>query len=259
MNRRPFVGGNWKMNTDLISGTALAQAVATQWKQSADAVDVVIFPPYPYLQAVARVTNGTVIALGAQDVSSEANGALTGEVSAEMLLDIGVTWVLVGHSERRHRLGESDSLVAEKFSMAIESGLSVVLCVGETLDQRTAGTAHEVVAHQVENAFERIRADVLSQIVIAYEPLWAIGTGLAATAKDVQDAHQEIRESIASRYDAELASRVRIIYGGSLVPGNAKTLFAAPGVDGGLIGGASLKAPDFLAICSSALIGIAAG
>jgi len=247
------------MNTDLESGTALAQSVATQWKQNADAVDVVIFPPYPYLQTLSRAIDSSTIALGAQDVSSEANGALTGEVSAEMLLDIGVTWVLVGHSERRHRLGESDSLVAEKFSMAIESGLSVVLCVGETFDQRTAGRAHEVVAHQVASAFERIRVDALSRIVIAYEPVWAIGTGLAATAQDAQAAHHEVRESIASRYDVEFASRIRIIYGGSLVPGNAKTIFAAPGVDGGLIGGASLKAPDFLSICSSALIGIAAG
>lgn len=259
MTRRPFVGGNWKMNTDLESGTALAQAFAAQWKESADAVDVVVFPPYPYLHSIGRVIDGSFIALGAQDVSSEVNGALTGEVSAEMLVDIGVKWVLVGHSERRHRLGESDSLVAEKFSMAIESGLSVVLCVGETLDQRSAGRTHEVVAHQLTSACERLSADTLGRVVIAYEPVWAIGTGVAATAKDAEDAHREIRAFIGSRYDSELASGIRIVYGGSLVPGNAKTIFAAPGVDGGLVGGASLKATDFLSICSSAMIGITAG
>ncbi len=257
--RRPFVGGNWKMNTDLESGTVLAQTLAAQWKQNADVCDVVLFPPFPYLQSVARAIDGSSLALGAQDVSSEVNGALTGEVSAEMLIDIGVTWVLVGHSERRHRLGEPDSLVAEKFAMAIASGLSVVLCVGETLLQRSAGNAHEIVVSQLSSAFERIPSDALERVVIAYEPVWAIGTGVAATAEDAQGAHGVIREFIGSRYDSELASGIRIVYGGSLVPGNAKTIFAAPGVDGGLLGGASLKAADFLSICSSAMIGIATG
>ncbi len=259
MTRRLFVGGNWKMNTDLESGTALASALATEFKHGSDAIDVVVFPPYPYLQSVGRVIDGSSIALGAQDVSSEVNGALTGEVSAEMLLDLGVKWALVGHSERRHRLGEADSLVAEKFDMAIESGLSVVLCVGETLVQRTTGHAHKVVLDQLASAFQCIPADALARVVIAYEPVWAIGTGVAATADDAEEAHGVIRGFIGSRYDSELASGIRIVYGGSVVPGNAKTIFAAPGVDGGLIGGASLKPTDFLSICSSAMIGIATG
>ena len=259
MTRRPFVGGNWKMNTDLESGTVLAQALATDLKRGSESIDVVVFPPFPYLQSVGRAIDGSAIALGAQNVSSEVNGALTGEVSAEMLLDLGATWVLVGHSERRHRLGEPDSLVAEKFAMAIESGLSVVLCVGETLVQRTTGHAHKTVLHQLASAFECIPADSLARVVIAYEPVWAIGTGVAATAIDAEEAHGVIRGFIGSRYDSELASGIRIVYGGSVVPGNAKTIFAAPGVDGGLIGGASLKSADFLSICSSAMIGIATG
>lgn len=247
------------MNTDLASGAALAQALATESADRSAPLDVVVFPPFPYLQSVGRLLSASAIALGAQDLSSEANGALTGEVSAEMLTDLGVTWVLVGHSERRHRLGESDALVAEKLAMALESGLSVVLCVGETLEQRKSGCAHEVVAKQLESALQRLSADFAREIVIAYEPVWAIGTGVAATADDAREAHQEIRAVATSRYDSKLASGIRIVYGGSLVPGNARTIFAEPGVDGGLVGGASLKAGDFLSICSAATIGITAG
>ncbi len=259
MSRRPFVGGNWKMNTDLATGVALAQAIDSRWNQSQDAVDVVLFPPFPYLQAVGRAMSGGVVSLGAQDLSSEANGALTGEVSAEMLTDVGVTWVLVGHSERRHKLCEPNSVVADKFAMAIESGLSVVLCVGETQAERSAGQANHVVGRQLKSAFERVSPESLAKIVIAYEPVWAIGTGVVATPHDAEEAHQEIRGFIGSRYDPELAAGIRIVYGGSLAPGHAKTLFSVPGVDGGLVGGASLQANDFLSICSSAMIGIVAG
>ncbi len=247
------------MNTDLASATALAQGIAAQWKEPTDAVEVVVFAPFPYLQSVGQAIEGSSLRLGAQDLSSEANGAFTGEVSAEMLVDLGVTWVLVGHSERRHALGESESLVAEKLMMAIESGLSVVLCVGETTQQRGAGQAHEVVAHQLRSASSALAPEAWDRIVVAYEPIWAIGTGVAATAQDAAEAHREIRSFMSSRYDSELASKVRIVYGGSLGPGNAKTIFAASGVDGGLVGGASLKTADFLAICESALFGIAAG
>ncbi len=247
------------MNTDLASGAALAQALGAASVNALSSIDVVVFPPFPYLQSVGRALNATAIALGAQDLSSEANGALTGEVSAEMLTDLGVTWVLVGHSERRHRLGESEALVAEKFAMALASGLCAVLCVGETLEERKAGRAHEVVVRQLESALHGLSADSLREIVVAYEPVWAIGTGVAATATDAHEAHREIRSFVSSRYDSELASGIRIVYGGSLVPGNAKTIFAEPGVDGGLVGGASLKAGDFLSICSAAAIGIATG
>ncbi len=247
------------MNTDLASGEALARTVGAECVPGLGSLDVVVFPPFPYLQSVGGALQGSAIELGAQDLSSEANGALTGEVSAEMLMDLGVAWVLVGHSERRHRLGESEALVEEKLTMALESGLSAVLCVGETLEQRRAGRAHEIVRHQLTSALHRLSADFAREIVIAYEPVWAIGTGVAATASDAREAHHEIREFMSSRYDSELASGVRIVYGGSLVPGNAKTIFAELGVDGGLVGGASLKAGDFLSICSAATIGIAAG
>lgn len=246
------------MNTDLASSAALAHALTAPQGDADESIDVVVFPPFPYLQSVGALLSASTIALGAQDLSSEANGARTGEVSAEMLRDLGVRWVLVGHSERRHRLGESDALVAEKLAMALESGLSVVLCVGETLAQREAGEAHAVVAKQLGSAFHRLSAESVGEIVIAYEPVWAIGTGVAATAGDAREAHHEIRSFLTSRYDSELASGVRIVYGGSLVPGNAKTIFAEPGVDGGLVGGASLKAGDFLSIRSAAAIGIAA-
>lgn len=246
------------MNTDLASGAALAHALVSGTRDGAGDVDVVVFPPFPYLDSIGGILSGSAIALGAQDLSSEANGARTGEVSAEMLLDLGVRWVLVGHSERRHRLGESDALVADKLAMALESGLSVVFCVGETLAQREAGQAHAVIAKQLESALHRLSADSVREIVIAYEPVWAIGTGVAATAGDAREAHREIRSFLTSRYDSELASGIRIVYGGSLVPGNAKTIFAEPGVDGGLVGGASLKAGDFLSIRSAAATGIAA-
>ena len=247
------------MNTDLATARTLATALAAQWTEGSSSVDVVLFVPFPYLESVARMIASSALALGAQDLSSEANGALTGEVSAEMLTDLGVTWVLVGHSERRHRIGESDALVAEKLAMALESGLSVVLCVGENLEQREAGHAHEVVARQLHSALAQIAREDLDRVVIAYEPIWAIGTGIAATAVDAAEAHREIRACLASRYDSELASGIRIVYGGSLVPGNAKTIFASLGVDGGLVGGASLKVHDFLSICSAAMIGVSAG
>ncbi|MSR44367.1 MAG: triose-phosphate isomerase [Phycisphaerales bacterium] len=259
MARRPFIGGNWKMNTDLATGKVLARTIAAEWGADVSRAEVVVFPPFPYLESVGQEIGLSSVALGAQDLSSEANGARTGEVSAEMLCDMGVRWVLVGHSERRHRLGESDALVAEKLAMALESGLQVVLCVGENLQQRHAGRTHEVVGLQLRSAFAQVPEEAVARIVIAYEPVWAIGTGVAATATDALEAHHEIRAFMSSRYDSELASSIRIVYGGSLVPGNAKTIFAAPGVDGGLVGGASLKAADFLSICSSAVIGIEAG
>lgn len=245
------------MNTDHASATALARAVAEGWPSGAGA-DVVVFPPFPYLLPVGAALAGSAVALGAQDLSSEVNGARTGEVSAEMLLDAGVRWVLVGHSERRHKIGEGEALIADKLSMALGSGLGAVLCVGETEQQRAAGKAHEVISSQVCSALATIDAASMEEVVIAYEPVWAIGTGKNATPTDAGEAHREIRSALAARYDARLASGVRVVYGGSLVPAVAKAIFAVDGVDGGLVGGASLKAPDFLALCSAATVGVAA-
>ena len=236
----------------------LASSLARAASSVGDGVEIVVFPPYPYLDLVRAALGESGIALGAQDLSSEPNGALTGEVSAEMLLDIGATWVLVGHSERRQKLGESDGLVADKLVMALESGLHVVLCVGETLEERNAGRESAIVERQIGAALANIPPTHLERMVIAYEPIWAIGTGVVATPKDAAGAHAAIREALASRYDSALARETRIVYGGSLAPGNAKALFAESGVDGGLVGGASLKASDFLAICSAAMIGVGA-
>ncbi len=252
MAMRPFVGGNWKMNLDANGATALASAVALGAPACQGAVDIVVFPPFPFLERVARALGDSGVELGAQDLSSEANGARTGEVSAEMLRDVGASWVIVGHSERRQHLGETDARVADKLLMALESGLRCVLCVGESLEQRKANREAEVVGSQVAAALAAIPAAQVHSVVVAYEPIWAIGTGVVATPQDAEAAHGAIREALTSRYDSALARETRVVYGGSLAPGNAKALFARPGVDGGLVGGASLKAPDFLAICSAA-------
>jgi len=255
--RRPFIGGNWKMNTDHASARSLAHAIDEGIADDLQA-DIVVFPPFPYLLTVAEVMAGSVVALGAQDLSSEANGARTGEVSAEMLRDVGASWVIVGHSERRHKVGESESLIADKLSMALGSGLRAVLCVGETREERDAGKAHDIIAAQLRSALASVDAAAMVDVVIAYEPVWAIGTGITAQPSDAGEAHREIRSALAGRYDARLASSVRVVYGGSLVPAAAKAIFSVDGVDGGLVGGASLKAPDFLALCSAATVGVAA-
>lgn len=246
------------MNMERSTSIALAQHVVGGCTGAGHA-EIVIFPPLVYIDCVSSVVRDTPVELGAQDLSSEVNGALTGEVSAEMLTDLGVQWVLVGHSERRQRIGESDDLVADKLLMALESGLKVFLCVGETLEQRKSGEAQHVVARQLTSALASVPALHLPRMVIAYEPIWAIGTGVVATPADARSAHEGIRKVLADRYDPQLASETRVVYGGSLAPGNSKAIFEQPGVDGGLVGGASLKAPDFLAICSSVKIGIGAG
>jgi triosephosphate isomerase len=249
--RRPFVGGNWKMNGDLAGGVELAESISAGSREVVMTIDMVVFPAFPYIQSVGRALGHSGVALGAQDLSAEANGAFTGEVSAEMLLDLGVQWVLVGHSERRHLIGESEALIADKLRMALDSGLRTVLCVGETGAERAAGDAHAVVARQLRSALESVEGEEWARIVVAYEPVWAIGTGVSATPGDAREAHQEIRSTLRSLYDAELSETVRVVYGGSLSPGNVTSIVSEPGVDGGLVGGASLRADDFLAIASA--------
>jgi triosephosphate isomerase len=250
--RRLLIGGNWKMNGDLAGGVELAESVAAAFQPIRADVDAVVFPPFPYLQAIARALGHSGIELGAQDCSSEANGARTGEVSASMLVDLGVQHVIIGHSERRQFHHESDKLISEKVHMALESGLKVMLCVGETWDQRSSGQAVEVVQRQLRGALEGLKPDRLASLTVAYEPVWAIGTGKSATPKDAAQAHEAIRKDLEHLYDRSSSAAVRILYGGSVNAANAPSLFAHLEIEGALVGGASLKGADFASILGSA-------
>jgi triosephosphate isomerase (TIM) len=252
-DRKPFVGGNWKMNTNRTTGSDLARGV-TDGLLHLDGVEVAVYPPFPYLLTVRAVLRdrGSSVKLGAQDVYFQNDGAFTGEVSINMHKDCGVQTVLCGHSERRHVMGEKDELVNKKLRMVLEAGLNGVLCVGETLDERLAGHQDIVNARQVRTGLADIPGASLERLIIAYEPVWAIGTGKTATPQDAQDAHKQIRTQLARQYGEDAAQRVRIIYGGSLKPDIAPEILAQPDVDGGLVGGASLIAADFVTICKAA-------
>jgi triosephosphate isomerase len=252
--RTPIVGGNWKMNTDLASAVELADDVVAGCDRNAlvRASDVAVFPPFPYLQTVGKTLGHSGVLLGAQDVYHEPNGAFTGEVSAEMLVDLHVSVVLTGHSERRHVIGEDDELVNLKTIAALDASLWVIVCIGETLGQREAGETENVVLGQLRAGLNDVPLEQMRQVVIAYEPVWAIGTGRNATPADAQSVHAAIRQELSRLYDDGVASSTRIQYGGSVKPANAAELFAQPDVDGFLVGGASLKADDFLAIVQAA-------
>ncbi len=247
--RRPLVAGNWKMHGSRAENTALLDAVLSQL--DASRVDVLVCPPFVYLAEVANKLQGKSIAVGAQSVSAEAIGAFTGEVSASMLKDVGCRYVLVGHSERRSLYHEDDELVARKFVAAQAQGLLPVLCVGESLHQRQAEQTFAVIKEQLDAVVSVAGIGAFAQAVVAYEPVWAIGTGLTASPEQAQEVHAFIRQSLAAR-DAAVASGVRILYGGSVKGSNAAELFAKADVDGGLVGGASLKADEFLKICAAA-------
>lgn len=253
----PIVGGNWKMNTDLASAKTLAASVA-QWARTHNAaghVEIAIFPPFVYLAEVARTLReaGSVVMLGAQDCYFEASGAFTGEISVSMLKDVGTQIVLTGHSERRHVLGESDAIINQKTRAVLDAGLECILCVGETLDQRNAGETDAVNERQVRAGLAGVTKEQMKRLTIAYEPVWAIGTGRTATPADAQQAHARIRAVVQSLFDATTAADLRIQYGGSVKGSNAVELFNEPDVDGGLIGGASLKSEEFCAILSAAI------
>ncbi|HMN96540.1 MAG TPA: triose-phosphate isomerase [Phycisphaerales bacterium] len=250
--RTPFVGGNWKMNADLAAAVELADDVVAGCRDAATAVDIAVVPPFPYLQAVGRTLGHSGLLLGAQNLWPEPNGAFTGEVSAEMLVDLGVAAVIVGHSERRHIVGESDELVARKLRSALDASLWGILCVGETEAQRDSGETDKIVLGQLASALDDVEAEDLRQLVVAYEPVWAIGTGKTATPADAQAVHATIRAFLADRYHRDFSDQVRVIYGGSVNARNAAELFAQPAIDGGLIGGASLKAEEFAAISRAA-------
>jgi len=251
-DRKPFVGGNWKMTTNRTTAADLARGVVDGLLH-VDGVDVAVFPPFPYLMLVRAILRdrSSSIKLGAQDVSNFADGAYTGEISTAMLKDCGVQVALCGHSERRHVIGEKDELINAKLRAVLDAGLEAILCVGETLDERLAGHQDIVTARQIKTGLAEVPGDHIDRLTVAYEPVWAIGTGKTATPEDAQDAHRQIRVGLQRLY-GDRAERVRIQYGGSLKPGNAPEIFAKPDVDGGLVGGAALIAADFVAICRAA-------
>ena len=245
--RRKLVAANWKMNG---SSAVNAQWLAT-WRGVTVPCEVAVCAPFVYLSQVGAGLAGTGAELGAQNLSEQAPGAFTGEVAAEMLLDVGCRWVIVGHSERRAIYGETDELVASKAARAIALGLRPIVCIGETLAERDAGRTLEVVGRQLAAVLAQCPAEQLARGALAYEPVWAIGTGRTATPAQAQEVHAAIRAQLAQA-DALAAPRTRILYGGSVKPGNAGELFAQRDIDGGLIGGASLLAADFAAICAAA-------
>ena len=247
--RRKLVAGNWKMNGSLAANAQLLAGIKAEF--ASGTCDVAVCVPYPYLAQCQQLLEGTVIGLGAQDLSLHESGAYTGEVSAAMLVEFACSYVIVGHSERRAYFGETDELVARKTRRAIESGLTPIVCVGETLSQREAGQTDVVVGHQIDAVLALLNTDDVSRIVVAYEPVWAIGTGKTATPEMAQEVHAMLRARLHAK-SASAAIEVRILYGGSMKPDNAAELLAMPDIDGGLIGGAALKATDFLSIvCKS--------
>lgn len=249
--RRKLIAGNWKMNTDLASATELAKGVV-EGSSELSQVDLVVCPPAVYLHPVAAALQGSPVALGAQNMSAEPNGAWTGEVSSTMLLDLGARYVILGHSERRQSMGETDAGVNSKTHRALAEGLVPIVCVGELLEQREQGRTGEVIHAQFVGSLADVSADQIERVVIAYEPVWAIGTGKVATPAQAEEVHADLRRLLVERYNHEIASKVRILYGGSVKPDNAGQLLGQPNVDGALVGGASLKASDFLGIASAA-------
>jgi len=245
-----LVAGNWKMNGSNAANAELVDGIIAGMPQS-ETVELLVCPPFPYLAAIAAKLSGTGVALGAQNVSQHESGAYTGETAPSMLSDVGCEYVIVGHSERRAIMGESSETVAAKFQAAQDAGLKPVLCVGETQGEREANQTEAVVDEQLNAVLDAAGIEALQKAVIAYEPVWAIGTGLTASPEQAQDVHRHIREVLASR-NKEIADAVRILYGGSVKGDNAAGLFGKPDIDGGLIGGASLKSADFLAIAEAA-------
>lgn len=250
-SRRPIVGGNWKMHTTLPEAIDLADSVVRQIGE-VTGVEVVLFPPFPNLEAVSRSIAGTPLQQGGQDVFWEDRGAYTGEVSAPMLVAVGCRWVIVGHSERRRLLGEGSDVVNRKLRAALHNGLDAILAVGETQDERHAGRMERVLEEQLRESLAEVGAADMAHVVVAYEPVWAIGTGETASPRQASDAHAFVRGVLADLYGDEIAEATRIQYGGSVTAQNAADLLSRPGIDGALVGGASLKAMDFAAIVKAA-------
>ncbi|MDE2059189.1 MAG: triose-phosphate isomerase [candidate division NC10 bacterium] len=249
--RIPVIAGNWKMYKTPSEAIVLAEGVVKAlW--SFDGPELVVCPPFTALAAVGQVVAGSKIGLGAQDLHWAKEGAYTGEVSAEMLRDIGCRYVIIGHSERRQYFGETDEWVNKKSRAALASGLRPIICIGETLTEREAGRAYAVVETQLKGALSGLLPEQVQRLVLAYEPVWAIGTGKTATPSQAEEMHAHIRKTVAMLFDAEIASDIRILYGGSVKPENAKELLERSEIDGALVGGASLQADSFAAIAKAA-------
>lgn len=251
MTRLPFIAGNWKMNTRKDAAVQLARAVVAG-AGDGDKVEVAICPPAVYLAAISDVVAGTAVSLGAQNLYAAADGAYTGEVNAGMLTDVGCRYVILGHSERRQLMGETDALVAKKMEAALAGNLIPIVCVGETLEERESNKTEAVVETQVRGSLAGLDDVRASTIVLAYEPVWAIGTGLTATPAQAEAVHAMIRKLLGEMFSPEIAAQIRIQYGGSVKPSNAAELMSQENIDGALVGGASLQAADFLAIIHAA-------
>ncbi len=248
--RRYLIAGNWKMNLNRSDAVELAKGVAAA--DVGDNADVLVCPSNVYLDAVANAVSGSKVAVGGQDVYFESGGAFTGETSTDMLKDVGCRYVILGHSERRNVIGECDQLINKKVHAALAAGLTPVLCVGELLEEREAGKTSEVVQTQMTGSLKDVSDQQMAKIVIAYEPVWAIGTGKTASPQQAQEVHADLRKMLATEYNQSVADAVQILYGGSVKPDNAAELLGQPDIDGALVGGASLKADSFAAIIAAA-------
>ena len=249
--RKKIVAGNWKMNTSIAEGVELAKAIVAKVNEVPEGVSLIVAPPFTHLTCVAKVLEGSPVALAAQNCADQPKGAFTGEVAASMLKDAGCAYTILGHSERREYYGETSEKLVKKIALAFENGLKVIYCVGEKLAEREEGNHFDVVSEQIASVLFGLTAEQMKKIVIAYEPVWAIGTGVTATAAQAQEMHAFIRETLEAHFGEKVANETTILYGGSCKPSNAKELFACPDIDGGLIGGASLKADDFIGIAVS--------
>lgn len=249
--RKKIVAGNWKMHGSRRSSDELVQAIKQGAKALSATVDIIVFPSYVFLPQIENSLTDSAIAWGAQNLYLGAQGAFTGEISGPMLVDFGCQYVLVGHSERRMVFHEDLDVITAKFKAALEFGLKPILCVGETLAQREKGETEQVISQQLKSVVDSVGIEAFQQAVVAYEPVWAIGTGLTASPEQAQDVHAFIRQQLAN-YDVDIANGLRILYGGSVKADNAAGLFAKPDIDGGLVGGASLDAKSFLGICEAA-------
>lgn len=249
--RKNIVAGNWKMNTTLQEGVALAEEVNAALATAQPKCDVIICVPFTHLASVNNVINPAKLGLGAENCADHKSGAYTGEVSAPMVASTGAKYVILGHSERRQYYGETGETLREKVALALENGLTPIFCIGEVLEEREAGKHFEVVKAQIEEGLFNLSAEDFGKIILAYEPVWAIGTGKTATSDQAEEIHAFIRKTIAEKYGQEVADNTSILYGGSCKPSNAAELFAKPDVDGGLIGGAALKCADFMGIVNA--------
>ena len=249
--RKKIVAGNWKMNTTVPEGIELAKQVVARAAETPANVGLIVAAPFTHLASVAEAIKGSKVELAAQNCADHTSGAYTGEVSVAMLKSVGCKWTILGHSERRQYYGETDEKLVVKTRLALAEGLGVILCVGENLDEREAGRHFDVVTSQIKNVLYGFSAEDMKNIVVAYEPVWAIGTGKTATAEQAEEIHACIRKVLADKFGAQVAEDTTILYGGSCKPSNAKELFAQKDIDGGLIGGAALKADDFIGIALS--------